>query len=141
MKKTTIFLLLFTLIFSIQSRAQEELFMPDGTPIAEIEADLIAVSFEPIKIAAREFYIEINHGQFCANNPRFIGRQKFLRTCTAVMDKEGEPLIIGNYVKGLNMMEQKGWELVTIAVDTGMDGNSEPESHQYMFRKKAEVNP
>lgn len=138
MKKIS-YLLSFVLLISIgQLQAQEKYYTVSGLALSEIDQDLIAVSFLRATFGSRNisFYVEINHGQDCMNTTGIMGRHKFIKKCSGLVNEEGEPIIVNNYINGLNLLNEQGWELVTVAVDTNMEGASEPESHEYILRKK-----
>ncbi|MEL6256938.1 MAG: hypothetical protein AAFR87_33380 [Bacteroidota bacterium] len=138
MKKVLIILSFILLSSSIQIQAQTDYYTADGVALSELDQDLVAASFLQATFGARNitFYVQINYGQDCIMTNGVLRRQKFIRNCSGLLDQEGEPILVRNYMKGLNLLEKEGWELVTVAVDTNMKGSSEPESHQYIFRRK-----
>ncbi|MDW3650749.1 MAG: hypothetical protein R8P61_26980 [Bacteroidia bacterium] len=143
MKKISLILSFLLFMSSFQSQAQEDFFTTEGVALSNLDQDLIAVSFLRANFGSRDrsFYIVVNQGQDCMNVNGIMNRVKFVKSCGGLLDENGEPIKIANYVKALNLLEKQGWKLLTIAVDTGLEGQSEPESHQYIFRKREVFSP
>ncbi|MEM8892022.1 MAG: hypothetical protein AAGD28_28855 [Bacteroidota bacterium] len=138
MKKLSLILSFLFLLPSIQSQAQEDYYSTNGVAFSNLEQDIIAVSFVRVSFNSRErsFYIVVNQGQACMNATGMLNRLKFVVTCGGLKDKDGELVETTNYVRTLNLFEKQGWELLSTAVNTRTNGQSDPESHEYIFRKK-----
>lgn len=138
MKKFSYLLSFLFLISSIQSQAQEDYYTTNGVALSNVDQNIIAVSFVRVSFTNRDrsFYILVNQGQSCMNANGMLNRLKFVVTCGGLKDKDGELVETTNYVKALNLFEKQGWELISTAVNTRTNGQSDPESHEYIFRKK-----
>lgn len=129
--------LIFAMLFSLSTFAQNAYssYTVAGVPLDEIDSKLASVSFRLVRPFKRGFFIEVNYGQACYSEAPLLYGRDIVKSCTGIIAPNGELMEVANYIEALNIMEELGWELVSV-VENASDGDSGPVSHSYIFRKK-----
>lgn len=116
MKKLNVILFISSLFFlnSLSYAQSDTSFFVGTIPLQNIEAQLIEVKFQG---GSRNFAMIVDHGQECVRNFNLLRKRSiknFKNECAGVKDWEENLLNFKDYLDGLNLLEEEGFELIEI---------------------------
>ena len=129
-----VLLSLTAVLFSFTLSAQN--LYVGGVHLDDIDSDFIEMRVAFVRPLNPTQAYAIMYGQECTNTLVLIQTRSVLENCTGLQDETGQLITGFHYTKALSLLNQAGWELVSVMMDQSEGDASAAVDSVFLLKRK-----